>query len=449
VQRWGQSVFYILTCGSTASVWLSRALCYHPEIVCFHGVRTLSGDSTNGAEPQAKKFARDLERLYYLSQGEQIFGAIHGFGAMEIAPEIAASGGTFLAMMRHPITRLDSLFHRVTEVINGIDPSCEDIYETLKENRQRLSSSDNSTTDLFTVHARKFDEMCKNMLAEDTFIFSVMDERDVIQYEKIVHEPQYFRACFERLAEGCRKAMAVSRTRSEGVDPIDPAIERPLRGKLSLECTQDYLDRVFNIGVMNTKSRAEYSPAEIFERWPSRFKETFIDHLKDQGGQVAAARYARYGYDLPNEVVGISKRKRTRAPAIEAPAEENSSDRFLRAIIEMERTAHSDKLRELNQVQHAEREAFVARIYELQSTLEAERAASIARINELQTTLNAEREAFTARINELQTSLDAERAALGLKNIFIRFRRLRLLARRTLPNHPLRGSNPTQQEPSA
>jgi hypothetical protein len=285
--------------------------------------------------------------------------------------------------------------------------------------------------------------------------------------------------------------MAISKSRWAGADPIDRAIEQPLRGKLSLECTEDYLDRVFNIGIMNAKSRGDYPPGEIFESWPSLFKDIFTGHLEGQGGQAGAERYAEFGYDLPdalvaslkrksnrasafeslaqgeeensndrflreeavaedarfgydlpselvaNELVANSKSQRNRAPVAEALTqgeEENSNDRFLRAIIAMERTAHSDKLRELSDVQHAEREAFVARIYELQSTLDAERGAFVARIDELQTTLDAEREAFIARINELQTTLAPEPRALALKNILTRLssRFRKLLVARTV-----------------
>jgi hypothetical protein len=423
-------VFYILTCGSTGSVWLSRALCSHPEIVCFHGVRTLLDASDNdGGEPQAKKFVRDLEHLYRLSLGEKIFGAIHGFGAAEIAPEIAASGGAFLAMLRHPITRLNSLFHREVK-INKIDLSCADVYQGLREDEQHVNDSPNNSTadDSFAVHGRKFDELCKNVLAEDAFILTALEEPDIFQYERIIRDPEYFRACFERLAKGCRKAIAISRARWP--DARDGTSTAASIGNVSLECTREYVDRVFNIGIVNAKSRGETSPAEIFERWPNRFKAIFAEHLKSQGGQDAADRYARLGYDLPNELVASFKPKGSRAPAAEALTEgENSSDRLLRAIIEMERIAHSDKLSELKQVHHAEREAFVARINELLSMLEAEREAFVAQINELQTTLDAERKALGARFNELQTS----RGALGLKNNLIRLSLIfrKLLAART------------------
>src|SRR6266508_4875330 len=122
-------MFYILTCGSTGSVWLSRVLSHHPELVCFHGVKILAAaPRIDPSEPLARQFVRELSHLYKLSQGEQVFGAIHGFAAVEIAPEIAAIEGAFAAMIRHPITRLNSLFHRVSETIGTIGLPDDDIY---------------------------------------------------------------------------------------------------------------------------------------------------------------------------------------------------------------------------------------------------------------------------------------------------------------------------------
>src|SRR5262245_30696537 len=115
-------MFYILTCGSTASVWLSRVLSHHPEIVCFHGVKTVEAPAKHDPSmPPARQFVRELEQFYRMSQGRQVFGSVHGLAATEIAPEIAAVHGAFAAMIRHPVTRVNSLFHRAASAIGAID----------------------------------------------------------------------------------------------------------------------------------------------------------------------------------------------------------------------------------------------------------------------------------------------------------------------------------------
>ena len=393
-------MFYILTCGSTASVWLARALCRHPDIVCFHGFKSIVR-IPDPAESQARQFVRDLAHLYRMSHGEQIFGAIHGFGVTEILPEIAAVEGFFAAMMRHPITRLDSLFHRASLYIGTLPP--DDIFGPLREPDALPESAD---------YTRLFHDLCANMMTEDTFILERMDRRDIFQYEKIILDPEYFRACFERLAEGCRRAMDKNDAarRSDYSWATFPTAVR-------LECTQPYLDDVFEMSKVNQKRSGTRSVEEIVSTWPDLFKTIFVRQLERQGGQAAVDRYAKYGYKLPPmlgskapAVAATLSIPMMRAPATPAPngvpPTHDSSiraidcDRLrgqLLAIIETERSAHAHRLKNLQDTLQAERDAFTTRIVELETTLQAERDAFTARIMELETTLQAERDAFVAR----------------------------------------------------
>src|SRR5262245_24280948 len=436
-------MFYILTCGSTASMWLSRVLCYHPEVVCFHGVKTIPATAKpDPSEPLARQFVRELGRLYWLSKGEKVFGAIHGFGHAEIAPEIAAIDGALAAMIRHPITRLNSLFHREVANIGANDLPFDDVYRPLRENERQLvdiTSDEPNPASPFGAYVRQFHELCRNTLTEDTFILERMDVQDIFRHEKIVTDPAYFRTCFERLAQGCRHAMAASTTR---------------RGAVRLECDQDYVDRVFQMGHVNRKASSDWSVEEILAKWPELFKVIFRRELERQGGKDAVERYAGFGYRLPEEVNARRVRRSGAHPAHAAPSSpamqqtvaararvERERDalsavpadapsqgrpgptgtplaprsstrvRQMLAIIETERAAHA----KLQDTLAAERTAFGARITELLDTLAAERAAFGARITELLDTLAAERAAFGARITELLDTLAAERPTFGAR----------------------------------
>lgn len=447
-------MFYVLTCGSTASMWLSRVLCYHPEVVCFHGAKSIpAAAKPDSSEPAARQFVHELERLYWLSQGEKVFGAIHGFGHAEIAPEIAAIDGAFVAMIRHPITRLNSLFHREVGNIGANDLPFDDVYRPLRENEQQLPdvSDQPNPAGPFGAYVGQFHELCRNVLTEDTFILEQMDEQDTFRHEKIVTDPEYFRTCFERLAEGCRHAMSVSTTR---------------RGAVRLECDQSYVDRVFQMGRVNRKASSDWPVEGILAKWPELFKVIFRRELERQGGKHAVDRYAAFGYQLPDEVhprpvrgssahpadaassspvmpeTAGSRVKRERDEAAAAvPADAASQGRSrptgapaeraparvrqLLAIIETERAAHAKlqdtfaaergafdaRITELLDTLAAERSAFGARIADLEDTLARETAASADRITELQDTLAAERSAFGARIHGLEDTLAAERPA--------------------------------------
>jgi hypothetical protein len=431
-------MFYILTCGSTASKWLSRVLSLHPEIVCFHGVKRLAAVSGSArTDGLARQFVRDLEHLYWAAQGEQVFGAIHGFAAAEIVPEMAAASGTLLANIRHPITRLNSLFHRqCEEVIRKGELPGDDIYRPFRENEQALAQPAPDQARLsspLAPYVQQFEALCANALAEDTFILDDMNREDVFQYERMVADPEYFRAFFERLADGCRHFVANS-TR---------------RGAIRLEYTRDYVDRVFKLGVVNRKNTGVRQAEAIVAKWPRVFNTIFARQLRHQGGKKAVDRYAEFGYDLPSDVhespcelpaSDLSQRRRGPAKPIlhdfdygtdralaaaetpsqtapgpdsgvMTPADSSSRLKQMLAVIDMERADRTDQLRRLQEASEAEREIVAARIRELQNTLNAERGAFRARIQELQDTLDGERRAFRTRTQELQDTMDGERRA--------------------------------------
>ena len=448
-------------------MWLARALCRHPDIVCFHGIKTLAlAPGNDPSTPQARQFVRELTQLYRLSHGEKVFGAIHGFAVTEILPEIAAVEGAFAAMIRHPITRLDSLFHREAYYMGPLQP--DDIYRSFRENQRCLDgipSDQPAARPALSDYARKFEELCNSVMIEDTFILDRMERRDVFQYERIVLDREYFRACFERLAEGCWHAIANS-----DAARLDPSWEG-FPSAVRLECTQAYLDVVFAMGEANKKRSGKRSVEDILAIWPDLFKAIFVQHLERQGGRDAVDRYAEYGYELPGGVhpssvtgsqasfadldlsrspmrglaepdpgaalmrdgslSGPEASALPKSPAEAATLGSGSGPRQLLAIIDTERAAHAARLNELHGILAAERDAFIARIRELERTgdseraaygaqiadlrvtFDAERQAAVARIRELEATLQAEHEAFVARIRELERTVDSERAAYG------------------------------------
>ena len=440
-------MFYILTCGSTGSVWVARALSRHPDIVCFHGIKTLP--HTPGNDPstsQARQFVGELAHLYRMCHGDKVFGSIHGFAVNEILPEIAGAEGAFAAMIRHPITRLDSLFHREAQHMGPLRP--DDIYRSIGENQgclEDIPGDQPAGQPTLSDYTRKFGELCHSVMTEDTFILGQMERRDVFQYERLVLDREYFRTCFERLAEGCRHAIANS-----GAMRLDATWEG-FPSAVRLECTPAYLDAVFAMGTANRKRSGMRSIENILAIWPDLFKAIFVQHLERQGGRDAVDRYAEYGYELPGGVhpssgsvsqasfadsglsntpmrglvepgpgVTLVRDDSFSAPEANAPPESvagstalgsGSGPRQLVAIIDAERAAHAVRMNELEGILVAERDAFVARIRELERTVDSERAAYGAQIADLQATFDAERQAAVARIRELEATLKAEHEA--------------------------------------
>src|SRR5262249_49243482 len=342
-----------------------------------------------------------------------------------------AADGALVAMIRHPVTRLNSLFHRVAET-RWVGLTTGDVYRSFHEQESALDTT-LSIKSNFTLplsdYVTEFEAACANMISEDAFILHNMEKKDVFQYERIVIDPNYFRICFERLAEKCRHFMSTRTTR---------------RGAFQLECPDSYLDQAFTMGVVNRKNAGPPHADAIVAGWPNLFRQIFSRELERHGGAELADRYAELGYELPKELQrerGGCQRPDAAAGLVSNAAAANAvtparvelklnlssardlpsppmttaaDDRDLRlkqmlAVIDHERRSHAEHVRNLQKKIEAERDAFGRRIKELQETLVRERDAFGARTTELHEVLDAERTVFKARLTSLEQVLAAER----------------------------------------
>src|SRR5437763_6798378 len=124
-----------------------------------------------------------------------------------------------------------------------------------------------------------------------------MEEPHIFKYERIVVEREYFRNCFETLADGCRRAI-----RSYRRQPGQP-------GSVRLECSEQYLDYVFGRGRINRKSTGPESVSDVFAMWPDVLRSILVENLRHHGGRDAIARYAEFGYELPDAVKSALSQK--------------------------------------------------------------------------------------------------------------------------------------------
>jgi hypothetical protein len=353
-----------------------------------------------------------------------VFGGIHGFGAAEIAPEIAAVEGAFAAMIRHPITRLNSLFHREVQNIDQFDLPREDVYRAFRQTRIEANADRAASSSVeLKVYIDRFRDLCRSVSCEDEFILGSMPEADVFRYETITSDPEYFRACFERLAIGCRHAMAVSPGK---------------RGSIRLDCTDSYLDQVFAIEPFNQKNSGPFSSEEIFENWPDIFRKIFVEQLHRVGGTAALDRYQRFGYTLPTAVTrpsggrpiaatdeAVSRSNVQTVSGLEEPAASPVGSRRFDQVQANVRTVmriHSTLATRLNGVSDLNRVTLLALVrngYE-----SAERVRSL--ILQLDSTLAAECGALVNRIRELEATVEVLQASLTLRRVMTSLlRRLR------------------------
>jgi hypothetical protein len=243
--------------------------------------------------------------------------------------------------------------------------------------------------------------LCRSALSEDSFILSTMREQDIFVYQRISQEREYFRICFETLADGCRRAIALN-GRATGIS-------------LNLDCSEEFLDRVFGIPRSNRKSTGPVDAEDVFAAWPEIFQASLLAQLRLQGGKDAIERYRAFGYQLPATVLRafdgpppaaarLPARSKRASPHEASLAAMRVTDRSaagpsepidrgsglaaelrqLLALIDAERATRAEQRQKSDRRFDDERKAFNERILEHQQTLEAERAAFIERIAALE-----------------------------------------------------------------
>ncbi len=101
-------VFYVSSRGHSASKFLQQVLVRHPDIVCWHGNRSIPpyDSGTNDMEPE--DFVQGLYQCAAGNRFQKVFGSVHGFYGPVLQKQITDLGGWFGCIFRDPIPRLVS-----------------------------------------------------------------------------------------------------------------------------------------------------------------------------------------------------------------------------------------------------------------------------------------------------------------------------------------------------
>ncbi len=103
-------MFYISSLGHSATGWLSSILSEHPDLVCFHGTRSIPPYDSGIFDMTASEFADGLLQLEMNCRNKKQFGACHGFYGNYLKKDIESRGGKYMAIVRHPVKRIQSIF---------------------------------------------------------------------------------------------------------------------------------------------------------------------------------------------------------------------------------------------------------------------------------------------------------------------------------------------------
>ena len=285
-------MFYISSRGHSASGWISKALCKHKDLICFHGTRSIPPYATGVKDLTEEKFVQSLEIMEQNTHYEKIFGACHGFYGTSLKILMESKNGQFFSIIRNPLLRTNSLF---SEAIPRIIKSNynqiileKDLYNFLQENKDNLNfsfkknNSKRTNIDIFKKVINKidvknnnkiFDEIvrvfincCNETFNYDYDTFKFCTNSQIIQMEEIVSSKKYFKD--------------------------------NLLDKIVKDSSDSFLDEIFSDkNHINKHSSIKHkNPIKIFELWPKSFQDYFKEKLQDD---FLIKNYNNMNYHLP------------------------------------------------------------------------------------------------------------------------------------------------------
>ncbi len=250
-------IFTISSRGGSATLWLNTLLNRHPEVVSFHGFREDPFDAGSLLTPE--KLAdwllvmRDrsaYETPDYLPSNS--FGTVHTYWGSEPKDAFLSKGGSFTAILRDPVRRINSLFshHYLRDVREYPDWRSRRVdYDGLRKEQEVRDSSDIAITeiqnDTYTPTEKWFVNLCGEILASDLDIATNCEPAQILRYEDLV-------GSLDGLKEGLSRVLNI--TVGDDYPGIANAIQRPV----------------------NTHAGTSFSSGDIFDLWPDKFKKVFF-----------------------------------------------------------------------------------------------------------------------------------------------------------------------------
>ena len=113
-------MFYISAIGHSASLWLSTALTTHPDIVCWHGNRSIPPYDSGINDLSEEEFVKGLLACEQgWKMGVKKFGSCHGFHGSRLIKYVKKYDGKFFAIVRNPIDKIHSYTSQYFELPPG------------------------------------------------------------------------------------------------------------------------------------------------------------------------------------------------------------------------------------------------------------------------------------------------------------------------------------------
>jgi len=280
--------FNISSAGGSATTWLTNLLNKHPEIVAFHGLRVNPLDHSEWLSPERMmgflSFLRDHQGAKLCDEiDKKTFGIIHTYYGTEIRENIKRAGGSFMAIFRDPVMRINSLFHHHYRDIQHVNLIEDNAYKTVAEmghlssqNTSNFQGLLNEDLSVLSDTERMFRDRVKEVLSSDMANYFNSDTQEHILYEKMVSSAAY---CFDKLS------FLTGQNSDQLHDIINNELKKP----------------VFS------HSKSKLVADQVYEQWPVQFKNIFKKEISRQGKDRCCEIYANLGYEETVEYVcGVS-----------------------------------------------------------------------------------------------------------------------------------------------
>lgn len=317
-------MFYISTQGHSASGWFSKVLNMHPEIVCWHGTRSIPPFTKGEVEILSpEKFVKGLLECQKNVKGTKQFGSIHGFYGVIIKDHIENKNGKFFAIYRNPLSRVNSIFSSFLAMIassgNIVGSGTKVEYENfLSQNKDVINEyfKKYKKNQHIVRQRKKFFQkikilplakaihknllICLKAFKKKKFMMEYGNEFnfDTISYDKKINAiiDAYVYACIRTfntdsdIADACSFDQII---KMEDIVMSQNYFKDFFYKITGLVAGQEYLDKVFasddQIHIHSNTKNLE----KMIKNWPSCFKNDFMERLNNSS---AKKFYDKLGY---------------------------------------------------------------------------------------------------------------------------------------------------------
>ncbi|MGB0571044.1 MAG: hypothetical protein ACPGQM_03090, partial [Alphaproteobacteria bacterium] len=255
--------FYLSSFGGSATLWITASLNCHPDVVCFHGTRSVPPYTTDklSYEVRPQKFVDALVAYANASAGRKVFGAIHGYYGVAAKSALEPYKGYFGAIIRHPTDRFLSLSKIHISRIVGADEDSE-ILELFRGFESKCSGEENE----IQIAAMK--------KAESLF-------HDIVKYDVECHEKIQNKNIF--------RAEDLTKNKTDFKDFVLHITQH------KIEVSDAYVEASFKIQDKNRRVQKERGQNKI-DAWPPALRAMAREVIDSFGTLRVRSMYESYGY---------------------------------------------------------------------------------------------------------------------------------------------------------